>query len=178
MPTVTLPDNTQLDLAAGSTVLDVAEQIGPGLAKAALGARVYTNGNDEAEVVDVGRALPGDCRIEILTNRGNDSDALYMVRHSCAHVMAEAICKLFPSAKLVYGPPVEDGFYYDIDLADPITPEVFEQIEKEMTAIIKAARPFTRYEMGRDEAMVKLRAGDNRYSKAIRPHRARVSGFP
>ena len=75
MPTVTLPDNTQLDLAAGSTVLDVAEQIGPGLAKAALGARVYTNGKDEAEVVDVGRPLAGDCRTGIWTDRWCASNA-------------------------------------------------------------------------------------------------------
>ncbi len=75
------------------------------------------------------------------------------MRHSCAHVMAEAICRLWPETKLVYGPTVEDGFYYDIDLDDPIRPDDFERIEAEMAQIAQADRPFVRVEMTRDEAL-------------------------
>ena len=81
------------------------------------------------------------------------------MRHSCAHIMAEAICSLWPNAKLVYGPTVEDGFYYDIDLDEPIRPDDFERIEQKMGEIVKADKPFVRKEMTRAEALAKL-AGD------------------
>ena len=86
-----------------------------------------------------------------------------VLRHSAAHVMAEAVCTLFPQAKLVYGPPIEDGFYYDIELDQSITPDDFERIEQEMARIIKEDRPFCHYEIPRDQAMAKLEAEGNRY---------------
>jgi len=88
-----------------------------------------------------------------------DNDSLETMRHSCAHIMAEAICSIWPDAKLVYGPAVEDGFYYDIDLDEPIRPTDFERIEEKMREIVKADKPFVRKEMSRSDALAKL-AGD------------------
>ncbi len=161
MPQVTLPDGNTLAVDAGATVADVAAKIGPGLAKAAIGGRV-SSGQDGTQVVDLSYPISEDCALSVVTLK-DDADALELLRHSCAHVMAEAILELWPEAKLVYGPPVEDGFYYDIDLDHAITPEDFPKIEQRMQAIIKADKPFTRYEMSRDEAMPKLQAEGNRY---------------
>ena len=108
-------------------------------------------------------ALPGDCYLRVLAERHDDEDTLYVIRHSTAHVMAEAICKLYPQTKLVYGPPIDGGFYYDIDLDEPITPEAFPQIEAEMARVIKEDRRFTRVEMSRAEGLEKVRAEGNRY---------------
>ncbi len=157
MPQVTLPDGKTMDLPAGATVGDVAAQIGPGLAKAAIAGKI------DDEVVDLARPLPDSCTVELLKADAGNDESLYVMRHSCAHVMAEAICSLFPETKLVYGPPVENGFYYDIDLARPITPDDFEAIEKKMAEIVKEDRPFTRYAMNRDEGMAKLHDENNRY---------------
>src|SRR5688572_3696577 len=157
MPKVTLPDGKTMEIPPGATVGDVASKIGPNLAKAAIAGKI------DDEVVDLNRPIPRECKIQILKADAENADSLYVLRHSCAHVMAEAICSLFPETKLVYGPPVENGFYYDIDLARPISPEDFEAIESKMAAIIKEDRPFTRYEMDRGEAMAKLQAECNRY---------------
>ncbi|MBN1341716.1 MAG: threonine--tRNA ligase [Phycisphaerae bacterium] len=151
-----------LTIDEGATVADVAAKIGPGLAKAAVAGRL-TAPSDGAHVVDLSTPIPGDCRLSIVTLKVEDADGLDVLRHSCAHVMAEAVLALWPQAKLVYGPTVEDGFYYDIDLDRPITPDDFPAIEKKMQEIINADRPFTRVDMHRDEAMVKLRAEGNRY---------------
>ena len=163
MPKITLPDNSVLDLPAGVTTHDVATQIGPGLAKSALAGVVSADGDGDWKILDLNRPIPDDCHLRILTEKSDDPEALYILRHSAAHVMAEAICKLYPSAKLVYGPPVEDGFYYDIDLDEPITPEDFPRIEEEMARIIKEDRPFTCVSMSRDEGLTKVQAEDNRY---------------
>ena len=131
--------------------------IGPGLAKAAVAGKV--NG----EIVDLSHPLEADCRLELLKRDAADPDSLYVRRHSAAHVMAEAICSLFPETKLVYGPPVDNGFYYDIDLDRPLSSQDFEAIEQRMAQIIKEDRPFTRYEVDRQEAFKKLQAEGNRY---------------
>lgn len=157
MPRVTLPDGSTLEVGDGATVADVAAMIGPRLAKSAIGGKI--NG----EIVDLGSPLTHDCQLKILTANAEDEDSLYLIRHSCAHVMAEAISTLFPETKLVYGPPVENGFYYDIDLDRPLSTEDFAAIEAKMAEIVKADRPFVRYEMDRDEGMKKLRAEGNRY---------------
>ena len=162
MPQVTLPDGNTLAVDTGATVADVAAKIGPGLAKAAIGGRV-SSGQDGTHVVDLSYPISDDCALSVVTLKEGDADALELLRHSCAHVMAEAILELWPEAKLVYGPPVEDGFYYDIDLDPSITPEDFPKIEQQMQAIIKADKPFTRYEMSRGEATPKLQAEGNRY---------------
>ncbi len=162
MPEVTLPDGSTLTVDAGATVGDVAAQIGPGLAKAAVGGRL-TSGHNGVQTVDLSTPITEDCTLSILTLKGGDQDSLELLRHSCAHVMAQAIVELWPDAKLVYGPAVEDGFYYDVDLDHPITPEEFAAIEQRMKAIVEADLPFTRYELPRDEAMSKLRDEGNRY---------------
>src|SRR6185295_4132437 len=117
----------------------------------------------EPRIVDLAAPLPGDCRLEIITAKAENADALRIMRHSTAHVMAEAICKLFPETKLVYGPPVEAGYYYDIDLPRRLSTDDFAAIEAEMTKIVKEDRPFTRYEMPRATAMKKLHAEGNPY---------------
>ena len=153
MINITLPDGQVMQLAKGSTVLNIAEQIGPGLAKAALAGRI------KGEIVDLSTELYEDASVELVTSR--DGDGLDLMRHSCAHVMAEAICSLWPEAKLVYGPTVQDGFYYDIDLDEPIRPTDFEAIEAKMNEIVKADTPFVRTELTRDEAAEKLK--DDKY---------------
>lgn len=158
---ITLPDGTGLELPPGSTTADVAAKIGAGLARAAIAGKFTRDGR--SEILDLHRPLPGDGAIRILTKSDDDPDALYVLRHSTAHVMAEAVCALFPETKLVYGPPVEDGFYYDLDLPRSITPEDFERIESEMARIIKEDRRFTRVEMPRADAMPKLAREGNRY---------------
>ena len=108
MPRITLPDGTVKDFTAPVTAAEVAASIGAGLAKAAIGAKV--NG----ELRDLSTLLTTDCSLSIVTPKkregGADPDGLFLVRHSTAHVMAEAIQRLFPNAKLVYGPPVDTGF--------------------------------------------------------------------
>lgn len=156
---VTLPDGSVKQMPDGASGADVASAIGPGLAKAAIG--VQADYGDGAITLDLATSLKGDCRLSILTTR--DDPSLTIVRHSAAHVMAEAICKLWPETKLVYGPPVENGFYYDIDLNHRLTPEDFPKIEVEMAKIVGEKRPFTRYEMRREDGLAKVRAEGNPY---------------
>ncbi len=159
MITVTLPDGSKLDMPDGASAADVAARIGSGLAKAALAARADYGAGEV--VLDLGAPLAGDCSLSILTVK--DGAAMPILRHSTAHVMAEAICKLWPQTLLVYGPPIEEGFYYDIDLDHRLTPENFVKIESEMAAIVAQNRPFTRYELPRPQAMKKLEAEGNPY---------------
>ena len=156
---VTLPDGSVKELPQGSTARDVAAAIGAGLAKAALGARAdFGNG---PVMLDLSAPLTGDCTLSIITSR--DDDSLPILRHSTAHVMAEAICKLWPQTKLVYGPPVDGGFYYDIDLDHKLSTEDFPRIEEEMARIVAEARPFTRYELSREAGLEKVRQEGNPY---------------
>jgi len=151
MAKITLPDGSTLEVTDGTTAGQLAEQIGPGLAKAAVAAKI--NG----KLVDLSTPLDGDAAVQIITTR--DDEGLEVMRHSCAHIMAEAICSIWPETKLVYGPTVEDGFYYDVDLDEPIRPSDFERIEEKMVEIINADTPFVRKEMNRADALEKL-AGD------------------
>ncbi len=151
MAKVTLPDGSTLEVSDGTTAKQLAQQIGPGLAKAAVAAKV--NG----QLVDLSKPIDGEAAVQIITIK--DDEGLEIMRHSCAHIMAEAICSIWPGTKLVYGPIVEDGFYYDIDLDEPIRPVDFERIEEKMREIIKADEPFVRKEMTKAEALEKL-AGD------------------
>ena len=148
MAKITLPDGSTLEVADGTTAKQLAEQIGPRLAKSAVAAKV--NG----QLVDLSTPITTDADVQIITPK--DNEGLVIMRHSCAHVMAEAICSIWPDAKLVYGPTVEDGFYYDIDLDEPIRPDDFERIEEKMREITKADKPFIRKEMTKTEALVKL----------------------
>jgi threonyl-tRNA synthetase len=158
---VTLPDGSSLTVADGASTLDVAQQVGPRLARAAVAGKIDYDGR--TQIVDLVAPLPGDCALTILTEDDMNVDSLHVLRHSTAHVMAEAICRLFPETKLVYGPPVEDGFYYDIDLAHRLSPDDFERIEGEMQRIVQEDRPFRRHQMARAEAMAKLEVEGNRF---------------
>ncbi len=151
MAKVTLPDGSIITVTESITVKQLAEQIGAGLVKAAIAAKV--NG----ELVDLSVPITDDIEVQIITNK--DTEGVEVMRHSCAHIMAEAICTIWPAAKLVYGPTVEDGFYYDIDLDEPIRPDDFQRIEEKMREIVEADKPFIRKEMSRADALAKL-AGD------------------
>jgi threonyl-tRNA synthetase len=148
MAIITLPDGSITEAADGVTAKQLAESIGPGLAKAAVAARI------DGKLADLSTTITGQRKVQIITSK--DDEALVIMRHSCAHVMAEAICGLWPETKLVYGPTVQDGFYYDIDLDTPIRPADFERIEEKMGQIVKADKPFVRTEMTRAEALKKL----------------------
>src|SRR6266850_2447720 len=131
---VVLPDGSKKPLPAGATGADLAKAIGPGLAKAALAIRV--NG----EIRDLQRPLPDGATVSILTNK--DPQALDVLRHSSAHALATAVRQLFPQAQIGFGPPIEDGFYYDFDIGRPFGPEDLEEIEKKMVEVLKADCPF------------------------------------
>jgi threonyl-tRNA synthetase len=148
MARIKLPDGSIIEADDGVTAKQVAEKIGPGLAKAAIAAKI--NGN----TVDLSTPINGEVGIQIITSK--DAEGLEIMRHSCAHIMAEAICLLWPNTKLVYGPTVDDGFYYDIDLDEPVRPSDFERIEEKMGEIVKADKPFVRKETTRAEAIAKL----------------------
>ncbi len=141
---VTLPDGSLLELAAGSSVADVAATIGPGLAKAALAGEV------DGQVVDLFHALETDASMRIITER--DPDALPLLRHSAAHVLATAVRELRPGAGIGFGPPIDDGFYYDFDVEAPFTPEDLEAFEAEMAEVTEADYPFTRRVVTAEEA--------------------------
>src|SRR5262249_53531691 len=131
----------------GTRPRDVAEAIGKRLAQAAIAAKV--NGT----VVDLDREIPlteGEAHFQVLTDR--DRDSLDVLRHSCAHIMAPAVMRLFPRVKLAFGPTIEKGFYYDIDVEPPIREEDFPRIEEEMRKIVAAAEPFERFERPTAEA--------------------------
>src|SRR4051812_4054340 len=155
MALITLPDGSKKELPDGSTVYQLAESIGKRLAQAAVAAKV------DGVVVDLATPLTGEHAVSILTDR--DPDALTVLRHSTAHVMAGAIQRLWPDAKLAYGPPLETGFYYDIALDTPISANDFPRIEAEMQKIVGEDRRFTRYELGLDEGMGRLKEEGNKY---------------
>lgn len=143
--TVYLPDGTALELPDGATGRDAAAAIGPGLARAALAVRVGD------ELRDLARPLNDGERIAVVTKKSGD-DYLYVMRHSAAHVLAEAVQSVVPGAKLGFGPPIQDGFYYDFDLPRPLTEDDFPAIEAEMRRIVGQRAPFERTVMGIAEA--------------------------
>src|SRR5262249_8173146 len=141
---VVLPDGSKKALPAGATGADLAKAIGPGRAKAALDIRV--NG----DVPDPPRPLPDGRQVSILTNK--DPQALRVLRQSSAHVLATAVRQIFPKAQIGFGPPIEDGFYYDFDIGRPFTPEDLQAIELKMAEVTNADYPFVREEVSREEA--------------------------
>jgi len=136
---VTLPDGSRKTLDSGASALDVARSISPRLADAALAAKV------DGALRDVYLPLPGDCSVELLTDRS--PEALGVYRHSCAHLLANAVKELFPEAKIAIGPVIEDGFYYDFDRSQPFTPEELALLESRMAEIIARDTPIRREEM-------------------------------
>jgi threonyl-tRNA synthetase len=161
---IKLPDGAIKEFDVPVTPREVAQSISDGLARATVGARV--NG----ELVDADRPIETDAALNLVTKpRKNtpvdqqDPDALYLLRHSCAHVMAEAIQSIWPEAQLAYGPPLDNGFYYDIRLDQPISSDDFEKIEGKMAEIVKEDRPFTRVELPKQVGLKWLAAEDNKY---------------
>ena len=142
---ITLPDGSVRPMPAGTTARAVAESIGPRLAKDAVAAKV--NG----EIWDLNRPIQQDATIEILTPRSG-ADALYVLRHSSAHVLATAVRQLFPEAGIGFGPPIDDGFYYDFEVPKPFTPEDLERITQRMQEVVKADYQFVREEVDRQDA--------------------------
>ncbi|MCS6976587.1 MAG: threonine--tRNA ligase [Gemmatales bacterium] len=147
MLTIRFPDGSVKSFPEGTRPRDIAEAVSKRLARSAVAAKV--NG----VIVDLDRELHdghGEIQFQILTDQ--DREALDVLRHSCAHVMARAVMRLFPGAKLAFGPTIENGFYYDIDVTPPIREEDFPRIEAEMRKIIEQAEPFERFERPTAEA--------------------------
>ncbi len=139
-----LPDGSSKDLPPGSTAGDVAAAIGPGLAKAAVAAVV------DGEVVDLMRPLEGEVQLKILTER--DPEALAVLRHSAAHVLATAVRALRPGAGIGFGPAIDEGFYYDFEVDEPFTPDDLERFQEEMARVIDEDQAFERRRVTRNEA--------------------------
>jgi len=141
---LTLPDGSVREVPAGTTARAVAQSIGAGLARAAVAARV------DGQVRDLDRPIEGDANFAILTDK--DPAALDVLRHSAAHIMATAVRELFPRAGIGFGPPIENGFYYDFDVERPFTPEDLEAIEAKMAEVTAKDFPFVREVVDRAEA--------------------------
>ncbi len=144
---IILPDNSIQEFDKEPTALDVATRIGAGLAKATLGAKI----NGSKEIIDFRLPLKDGTRLEIVTTRS--AEANEVIRHSAAHVMAQAVQELWPETKVTIGPVVESGFYYDFESARPFTPEDLEKIEKRMSEIISRDLPLVREEWSASDAI-------------------------
>ncbi|MDG2270113.1 MAG: TGS domain-containing protein, partial [Alphaproteobacteria bacterium] len=134
--TITLPDGSARTHARGVTGAEIAADIGPGLAKAALAVKV------DGEIRDLARPIESDAALALITIK--DDDALELIRHDAAHVLAEAVQEIFPGTQITFGPATEDGFYYDFHREEPFSTEDFETIEKKMEEIV-----------GRDEEIIR-----------------------
>ena len=147
MLTVALPDDSQREYQTRVSAYDVAAEIGSGLAKASIAAEI------DGQLIDLHQALPtsGTVKLRLLTKR--DTQALDVLRHSCAHVMAQAVMRLYDGVQLAFGPYTSSGFYYDFAIEKPLSEEDFPKIEAEMRKIVKAKDRFERLEMPRDEAL-------------------------
>ncbi len=145
MPQITLPDGSTRQYDQPVTVAGVAESIGPGLAKAALAGRV------DGELVDTSYTIDTDVKLSIVTDR--DADGVEVIRHSCAHLMAQAVQRLFPDAQVTIGPVIENGFFYDFSFERPFTPEDLAAIETTMEEIVKEDLQVERSILSREEAV-------------------------
>lgn len=159
MPKITLPDGSQRQFEHPVTVAQVAESIGPGLAKAAVAGKV------DGRLVDTFHTIDSDAELSIVT--GRDADGLEVIRHSTAHLLAQAVKELFPDAQVTIGPVVEDGFYYDFAYKRPFTPEDLEAIEKKMAELASRDLPVSRTVMPRDEAVKFFRDMGEKYKAEI-----------
>jgi threonyl-tRNA synthetase len=159
MPVITLPDGTEKSFNSPVSVHEVAESIGAGLAKAALAGRV------DGELVDTSHVIEADAQLAIITNR--DDEGLEVIRHSCAHLMAQAVQQLFPSAQVTIGPVIDDGFFYDFAYERPFTPEDLQAIEKKMTDIARQDLTVERSVMSRDDAVTLFEGMGEKYKVEI-----------
>ena len=159
MPEITLPDGSKRDFNNPITVAEIAESIGPGLAKGALAGRV------DGVLVDTSYSVVGDAEVAIVTER--DEDGIEVLRHSCAHLMAQAVQRLFPKAQVTIGPVIEDGFFYDFAFERPFTPEDLVEIEKAMGVIVKENLQVEKSIMNRDDAVAMFREMGEDYKVEI-----------
>jgi len=159
MPLITLPDGSERRFDAPVTVRDVAADIGAGLAKAALAGRV------DGKLVDTSHLIEKDASLAIVTDR--DPEGLEIIRHSTAHLLAQAVKDLFPTAQVTIGPVIDNGFYYDFAYERPFHPEDLEKIEARMKALAKQDLPVSRSVMERDEAVAFFRGQGEEYKAQI-----------
>ncbi len=159
MPAITLPDGSIRTFDGPVTGATVAAAIGPGLAKATLAMKV------DGALTDLSRPIEHDAAVVFVTRR--DPDALEMIRHDAAHVLAEAVQALFPGTQVTIGPSIENGFYYDFARNEPFTPEDFPRIEAKMREIIAANAPFERHVRDRDEAIAFFEARGEAYKAEL-----------
>ncbi|MCK5336873.1 MAG: TGS domain-containing protein, partial [Gammaproteobacteria bacterium] len=159
MPVITLPDGSQRSFTSAVSVFDVASEIGPGLAKATLAGKV------DGELVDSSYLIENDAALEIITNKSEE--ALEVLRHSTAHLLAQAVKELFPSAQVTIGPVIDNGFFYDFDYERQFAPEDLEAIEKKMKELAKANFSIERSVMSRDDAVKFFRDMGEEYKAEI-----------
>lgn len=145
---ITLPDKSTIELEHPISLGDLATRLSRSLGKKAVAGKV------DGQVRDLSYTLSTDAAVQILTPE--DQDGLEVMRHSASHVMAEALCTLFPGTKFAYGPPIKDGFFYDVDPSQTITEEDLPRIEDEMKRIVKENRAFTRREVNREQALQEM----------------------
>ena len=159
MASVTLPDGSKREYEGPVTVAQVAASIGAGLAKAALAGRV------DGKLVDLSHVIDGDAAVAIITAR--DPEGLEIIRHSTAHLMAQAVKELFPEAQVTIGPAIENGFYYDFSYTRAFTPEDLKAIEARMDELVKKNIPIVREEMPREESIDFFKALGEHYKAEI-----------
>ena len=159
MPEITLPDGSVRRFEAAVTGTDIAADIGPGLARAALAMRV------DGQLRDLSHSIDRNASVVFITRR--DPDALPMIRHDAAHVLAEAVQSLYPGTQVTIGPPIENGFYYDFARNEPFRPEDFPAIEARMREIVVRNAPFVREEWDRDEAIAFFENRGERYKAEL-----------
>ncbi len=159
MVAVTLPDGSRREFNEPVTIAQIAADIGAGLAKAALAGRV------DDRLVDLSFVLDHDARVSIVT--GRDPEGLELLRHSTAHLMAQAVKQLFPEAQVTIGPAIENGFYYDFSYSRPFTPDDLKAIEARMDEIVRQDLPVERSEMPRDEAVAFFKNMGEHYKAEI-----------
>ncbi len=164
MPVITLPDGSQRNYAAPVTVAQVATDIGPGLAKAALAGKV------DGRLVDTSYLIERDASLAIVTSK--DPEGLEILRHSTAHLLAQAVQSIYPDAQVTIGPVIEDGFYYDFAFSRPFTPEDLAKFEAKMHELAKANLPVSRRVMPRDEAVETFKRIGEHYKAEI------IAGIP
>ncbi|MCY4155152.1 MAG: threonine--tRNA ligase [Gammaproteobacteria bacterium] len=159
MPVISLPDGSQRSFDRPLSVLDIAADIGPGLARATLAGEV------DGKLVDAAYLIDADAKVRIITAR--DDEGVEVLRHSCAHLMAQAVKELFPEAQVTIGPVIEDGFYYDFAFKRSFTPEDLAAIEAKMTELARQDLPVSRSVMARDEAIAFFREQGEEYKAQI-----------
>jgi len=161
MVAITLPDGSAREFDGPVSGADIAADIGPGLAKAALAITV------DGELWDLGRAIEQDATVAIITNKSDDETVYDLLRHDAAHILAEAAKELWPEIQVTIGPSITDGFYYDFSRAEPFTPEDLEKIEKRMHDIVDRDEALVREVWDRDEAVAYFKGINENYKAEI-----------